>query len=510
MKRTRPFSWRSVGKTLPKPDHLSKEAFPAYKRTPEEELVNVLMTGTTANTFYVTAKENVESMVKLLMDFEDAEFLAKATVYAREEGYMREIPIASEVVISTKSLNLFRSTVHRVCKNPHDWQKFIDICRSKMIRNGLGRALKREITKALRLMTPYHAMKYPKAVEDMINIARPNEKINPTIINYIKRGEHEGDPQLEALYGLKHSESEDEIIKYIEDGRLPYEVVVGSVPKMTPRIWEALLYQAPYFNLIRNLNNFAKNKVFDKDENVEYATRKIVNGVKGSMLYPFRFYVARRILRNNYFSSYYNYERIANALNKAVEKSVENVPELDGKVAICPDVSGSMSGNVIGDYSVLQCIDVVGIFTGMMIKKCKKPPILLPFETELRPDVAEEAYLKETILEIASVFRPLGGTSLSAPIEWLLKEREEVDYIIAFTDNEEWVGRGFIEALTDYINKVNSEVKIYLVTLMPYRDYPVPVDYPNVHFVFGWSDSVIKYIATDPKEQMKEIEKVDV
>jgi len=506
LKRTRPFSWRGLRESVPKPDHLNKEGFPSYKRTPEEDVVNVLMTGTTANTFYVTAQENVESIVKLLMEFEDTEFLAKATVYAREHGYMREIPIASTVVLSRNDIKLFKTIAHKVCKTPTDWQKLIDICRSGMIRKGVGRAIKREIIKAIANMSTYHAVKYPKAVLDMINIARPSENVNPTVIRYIKKKEHEGDPQLVALYRLKHASTEDEIVYWIENGKLPYEVVVGSVPKMSPKIWEALLYQAPYFNLIRNLNNFAKNGVFDKEKNVDYTVKKITNGVKNSKLFPFRFYAAYRMLRRDF--SYYN--EIRYALEQAVEKSVDNVPVLDGKVAICPDVSGSMSSNVTGDYSVLQCIDVVGVFTGIMIRKCKNLPILLPFENKLRPDIAEKAYQKETVLEIASVFRPMGGTSLSAPIEWLLKENEEVDHIIAFTDNEEWVGRGFLSALNDYVSKVNPDVKVYLVTLMPYRDYPVPPEIENVHFIYGWSDTVIRYITTDPREQMQEIQKISL
>lgn len=502
MKRSKPFRWRNL-REIQKPDHMNKEGFPSYARTAEEDIVNVLMTGSTANLFYARAKENVKEIVSLLKSYEDAEFLAKAIVYARENGYMREIPTASEVVLSVKDLKLFRNTAHRVCRNPHDWQKFIDIARSGIIRKGLGRALKEQIIEAIKNMPVYHAIKYPKAVRDMIRIARPHESVNPMIIKYVMENRHEGDEQLEALYKLKNTDSEEKAIEYIEKGRLPYEVVTGSVKRMTPLIWESLLYQAPYFNLLRNLNNFIRNGVLNNEANVEYAVKKLTNkeAVRKSKLFPFRFYIAYRMLEDFGYKG-----RLRSAIEKAMEISVENIPELNGKVAIAPDVSGSMSSSLTGDYSVVQCCDLVGVFTGAMIKKCRKPPILLPFSHALREDIAQEVYSKETILEIASCLRSHGGTSLSAPVEWLLKEREDVDYLIAFTDNEEWVGRSFVEALTDYMH-FNPDVRVYLVTLLPYRDYPVPdtPEFRNVHFVFGWSDYVLRYITSDTEKQIQEI-----
>jgi len=503
MRRARPRRavWHQIAK--PKPDKKNKEGFPAYSGTPEVDLVNVLMTGSTANLFYASARTNVAEIVDVLKNFKDDEFLAKATVYAREQGYVREIPVASSIVLSTKSLDLFRKVVHRVCKNPHDWQKFIDIARSGAIRGGLGRALKREIIEAIRNLSVYHAIKYPKAVEDMINVAHPKEDVNPVVIRYIKKKETSGDPQLEALEKLKRTDDEAEIVRLINEGRLPYEVVTGSVRKMTPAIWEALLYQAPYFNLIRNLNNFLRYGVFDKDENLDYAIKKIKNkeAIRKSMLFPFRFYVAWKMVPH---------DGLKKALERAVEVSVENVPELEGKVCIAPDVSGSMSSNVLGDYSVLQCIDVVGVFTGAMIKKCKKTPIVLPFESEIAWDLVDKIMEEKTVMGVARHFYPRGGTSLSAPIEYLLKENIDVDYFIAFTDNEEWVGRSFRDVLADYINRVNPEVKVYLVTLLPYRDYPTPVYMRNVHYVFGWSDAVLRYISTDVESQIEEVEKVEL
>jgi len=182
-------NWRKLRKQsitsmpeISEPDHLNKESFPSYKRSSKEDLVAILMTGSTANLFYATAKEMVKDFADILKKFEDTKFLAKATIYARNKGFIRVMPIMALVEISRRDPRLFSKIVDRVICNPKDWQTFIDIARSKIIRDGVGRAIKREIKKSIGSMDTYHAIKYPSAVEDMINIARPREDINDVVI----------------------------------------------------------------------------------------------------------------------------------------------------------------------------------------------------------------------------------------------------------------------------------------------------------------------------------------
>lgn len=489
-------------------EKVNKEGFPAFERPIEEQVVSVLTTGSTANLFYVNAMENVADMVSVLQKCEDTEFLAKAAVYAREHGFMRTMPIAGAVAVSKREPSLFHRIVHRVCLTPRDFMQLIDIARSRLIRQGCGRSVKRAIIEAIANMSPYHAMKYPSAVRDMIRIARPHEKVNPAVIGYIMRGDHSGDEQFELLHRLKKAEDEEEIVRYILEGKLPYEVVTGSVKKMTPEVWRALFHIAPYFNLIRNLNNFARNGVFDNPTNLEKAVERIQNpeAVKKSKLFPFRFFVAYHMLQE-----FRGSHRIKHALEKAMELSLANIPEIPGKTAIASDVSGSMMSNLTGDYSVIQCIDLVGIFTAAVAKKCEKLPVVLPFESDVRLDFAEKFYQSETMMEAASAFRATGGTSLSAPVEYLLKEKIEVDRFIAFTDSEEWVGRGFLEAWEEYTSRVNPGAKAYLVTLLPYRDAPAPPFIRNVHFIYGWNDNVLRYItAKEPEAQVQEVRRISL
>ena len=445
-------------------------------------------------------------MVVALERFQDTEFLAKAILYAREKGFMREAPVMGAVVLSKKDIGLYKRIYTKVMRNPRDWEKLIDICRSKAIRQGLGRAIKNSIKYAVSQMTAYHAVKYPSAVRDMIRIARIPEKVNPTVIKYIMENDHSIHETLKILKAIKEEEDPKKVAKLIREAKLPYEVVTGSVNKMAPEIWEALLYSAPYFNLLRNLNNFGRNGVFKKKKNLEYAIKTLTDPerIRSSMLFPFRYYVAYKMLED-----FEGSEELRNAILKALEYSVVNVPEIEGRVAICPDVSGSMASNLTGDNSVVQCIDLVGLFTGILAKKCKDTPKVLPFRHEVVLEMGEKAVMGETVMDIADVFYASGGTSLSSPIQHLLENDIKVDRIIAFTDNEEWVGTSFHKALAEYLNRY-PDTHVYLVTLLPYRDYPTPTDHPNVHYIFGWNDNVLKYILMDKDAQIKEVENINI
>lgn len=488
-------------------DEVNYEGFPSYQRDIKEQVISVLTTGSTANLFYVNAKDNIKNMLEVLTKCEDTEFLAKATLYAREEGFIRTLPIASLVEISKRDINLFKKLANHICKNPHDWQQFIDISRSGLIRKGVGRLLKHEIQKAISVMTTYHAIKYPQAVVDMINISRPREEINPTVINYIKKNECGEDSQLVQLDSLKNTEDEESIIYAINQGRLPYEVVTGASKLMTTNIRKSLLYQAPYFNLIRNLNNFGRNGVFDDVDALSYACNKIANpeNIKHSKLLPFRYWAAWKNL-----DVFKGSEILKEALQFALRVSVENIPMLKGKIVIASDVSGSMRSNITSDKSKIKCCDIVGLFSACMMDRCEDIPIILPFNREVVADKVLELQIKRDLFERASVFDACGGTSLSAPVEWLMDRNERVDKFIGFTDNEEWVGSRFIDAFLNYRENVAPKCKAYLVTLLPYRHSPVPSRIKDVHLIYGWSEQILKYISSDVTTQIAEVENLEM
>ena len=115
---------------------------------------------------------------------------------------------------------------------------------------------------------------------------------------------------------------------------------------------------------------------------------------------------------------------------------------------------------------------------------------------------------KETIFEVANEFHANGGTSLSAPVTFLMRNGIKVERIIAFTDEEEWVGSSFIDEFYEYKTQVSPTCKAYLVKLVPSRTNIAPPNITDVYFIYGWSENVLRYVTSDLESQMDEVRKI--
>jgi 60 kDa SS-A/Ro ribonucleoprotein len=73
---------------------------------------------------------------------------------------------------------------------------------------------------------------------------------------------------------------------------------------------------------------------------------------------------------------------VKDALGDAMEIATENVPEIDGRVFVCTDTSGSMSSPVTGQRqgatSKVTCLDVAALVTAALLRK-NPAAELLPF-----------------------------------------------------------------------------------------------------------------------------------
>jgi 60 kDa SS-A/Ro ribonucleoprotein len=484
-----------------KPDVLNAAGFPAYTTTVEDRALQCAMTGGTANTFYINSEENVNNMISSFDALDDIELFKRILVYARNEGYNRSAPICGLAVLSKKDIEAFKEVAPLVLRNPKDYGSFIDLCRSKSVREGLGRGIKDNIRTAVNDLSEYHALKYPTHCLDMINIshAKPTD-----ITAYLKTGiTNENQLQLRCYEALKRCTTEEDAVKLITYGKLPFETVTSQIGKFSKSeaVWTALLYNAPYTNLLRNLNTFDRHGVFNNQKNLDYVSDRLIDSVaiKKSMVYPFQFYIAYNNLNPG------KLDGLRSVLEKALKLSLNNVAPLTEKVAIASDVSGSMDSNVLGDKSVLQCVDLVSLFTAVLYEKCVSVPIVIPFSDDVILPWMGENYNRLAFMEKVTLFHTVGGTSLSSPVEYLHRNRLSVDKIIAFTDNMEWVGSPFMVAFDAYKKMINPKAKAVLVTLLPTASRPAPPWYEDITFVYGWSDKVLDIVTRNPENQMSEV-----
>ncbi len=93
----------------------------AYVQTPQMQLVSILLTSFAQDQFYRTAKGTFDGIVQLLPQV-DAQFAAKAAVYARHQYGMRSIThvLAAELAAHASGQAWSKAFYDRIVRRPDD------------------------------------------------------------------------------------------------------------------------------------------------------------------------------------------------------------------------------------------------------------------------------------------------------------------------------------------------------------------------------------------------------
>jgi 60 kDa SS-A/Ro ribonucleoprotein len=502
---------------------VNEEGFPAFERTLEEDTLSVLLCNTLSDTFYASQRDIADKTIDVLtaMAKKDPAFLSKALVYARNKGLMKMAPVVGLAILSVydgSGKPNFWNAFDHVVRIPDDLREFVDLCCSGKIRKGLGGVSRDAVKHWLRSMSQYHAVKYGSAksegvtLRDILRMSHPHPKdrAQEELFGWLVKGWDsvgaEPSPTNSLVWALekvKRSTDEAEIIGLVQKYKLPWEVVVPSVKKMTVGIWKALLGGMPYMALLRNLATMERHGVLADKEVVKDVVERLSKpeNVRKSKQLPFRFF--------NAFHAFNGNQAVRDALTDALEASFENMEKLEGRVCISNDVSGSMGGRASNRGAARYC-DIAGLFAAALFKKCDDV-VLLPFDTEVyHPKVSR----RDSVMSLAEkVGMAMGGTDLAAPINCLIDGSHKVDVFIGITDGMDWADEGFLTAWKRY-KKVSPKAKAILVRIDPYAgEWNSPKGYPDVYYVMGWSDAVVKYIplvVKGIKTQVDDVRKMDL
>ncbi len=479
------------------PNTANREGYPAYARSLEEQYVQTLLTNTIGNTFYADS-ETLLSEADALHDQmleKNPNFVAKALIFARNRGLMRLQPIFGLAKLSPVSTELFARIFDNVVLIPSDLQDFMVILEGQGRGQG-GRAVKRQVARFLNNVSEYWAIKYNGrgrgySLGDIVKTVHPkpiNDK-QKAIFAYLVGKEFNKTqvPQISAYEALKKTTDVKEQIALIQEGKLPHEVVTGVI-KPDKEIWNAILQQMPIFALLRNLNTLDRAGVLD--ENREYI-KSVLNDperLAKSKILPFRFVTAFHQVEKAW---------IKDVLRQAVEMTFDNLPEIYGKTAVFLDVSGSMEG----DY-----LRIGSVFAVALYKKTKGNGIFWTFDTRVY-DPQPSMY--DSILTQAERIKAGGGTDTGAPVEKLRKDNIYVDNIIIITDEQQNTGSPFYKELEKYRRSINPNTKAFVIDIAPYRSAMIPPTDKNTHYIYGWSEAVLHYIAMSIKGYDNMIEDID-
>ncbi|MBP1966428.1 TROVE domain-containing protein [Paenibacillus aceris] len=482
-----------------RPNTFNKEHYPAFTRSLEEQYLQTLLTNTMSNTFYADRNELLADAEQIHHEIADSNpnFMAKAIVFARNEGFMRLQPLFGLAILSIYRQDLFARIFLQVVRFPSDLSDFLTILQG-LGRGEGGRAVKRQVNRFLYGVSEYWAIKYNGrgrgySLGDAIATAhpKPEDVKQQALFRYLRGLEANLTllPQVEALENLKLATNEEDQIEWIERGRLPYETVTGVI-KPSKAVWEALLYQMPTFALLRHMNALQRAGVLEEKRNLDYVVNRITDeqALRKAKILPFRLASA---------FSQVDHSELRDALREAAELTFANLPELGEKTAIFLDISGSMNG---------QYLEIGSVFALALYKKTQGSSLFWLFDTEVTDAKPSR---KDSILTQAAQIHARGGTDTGVPVRKLIEERRKVDQIIIITDEQQNSGSPFYEQLRLYRSKVNGDVKAFIVDIAPYRHAMVPEQDPQTFYIYGWSDTVLSYIAQSVQGYSSLMERVE-
>ncbi len=268
--------------------------------------------------------------------------------------------------------------------------------------------------------------------------------------------------------------------------------------------------------LIRNLNNLLKSGVSTKV--IKLACKRISDPkeVKNSKQLPFRFLSAIKAISGEHDGdSKLRFEDedssiglMRAALNKALEHSIDNIPELKGRTLILTDNSGSMHGDGAGSslvsvMSKVKTADIANLFAVMYWKRAVSTIIGVFGDRLETPKLDRDKDLFDNYKIINKVGQGIGGgteTGIFTVMNNLIEEKKKVDRIIIFSDCQvgtgcQWYdtarhrGDDFNALYSKYRREVNPDVITYSIDLKGYGNAMFD---DGVFKLAGWSEKIFE------------------
>ena len=520
MKMANTTLFQSIKNRFTKTDTHNEAGGIAYTLTPKQQLAQLAATGCLNNTFYADAQSQLDQVLKLAESL-DAEFIAKTAVYARQKGFMKDMPALLLAVLAQKDVNMFARVFDQVVDNGKMLRNFAQIIRSGAVgRKSFGNRPKKLMQTWLLTATE----------KQLLNAAVGN---SPSLADVVKMVHPKPREAWRAawfawLIGKPYDrEALPPITRAFEDYKQSREGELPDVPfqmltalELNSDDWAQIARNGSWQQVRQNLNTFLRHEVFAKSKNIKMVAEKLRDetAIARARVLPYQLLTAYQAT-----SDQMPFE-IREALQDAMETAVQNVPAIQGKVVVCPDVSGSMHSSVTGyrgsATSKTRCIDIAALVSAAMLRTNPQARVI-PFE---QITVNVKLNPRDSIMTNAEKLANIGGggTACSAPLAMLNREKADVDLVVIVSDNESWAddsqGWGATTSLMkewDILKRRCPEAKLVCLDIQPYTKAQAR----NRHDILnigGFSDQVFSLIGSFAERGMgtdfwvEEIEKTEL
>ena len=534
----------------------------AFKMEDKEELISTVMTTFLQGEYYEKEATKIARIQELLKKV-DPLFAAKLAIYARNEGNLRSVThfVAAEIAKYVSGTDWGKRFYNRIVVKPDDMSEIVSAYAhingmSQKDISKIPNAMKGGFKTALERLDAYQLDKYKMknrsvSMIDLIRLFHPkgNQK-NAEAFKRLVNGE-----SLEGLYETKILEKE-----MTKAGQLTKNATEDEKKEAKHEAISEILGNVkgmPIMNLIRNLRNiilYAPDKVEDA-----CAQLRVKDKILKSRLLPFRFATAYAEVEKMIWgksntdtaiafesdkakdeltkAQFDNLKRsVLDALEDAIQYSVENIPELEGNAAILVDHSGSCRGDAGGSsavsaFSQTSTAMIGNLFGSMMAYRQKNVYVGL-FGDKLI-DVPMDRNMKMLDFNKMSFNKGAycGGGTETGIYDFMRKcidEKKKVDNVVVFSDCQigsgersftPWYGmkgsdRGqhFHELFKEF-KKLNPMCNWIVVNLRQSGGTSVFDKSMRILNIAGWSDKIFDVIKSNCKgwdAVIKEIEAIEI
>ena len=520
MKMANTTLFQSIKNRLTKTDTYNEAGGIAYTLTPKQQLAQLAATGCLNNTYYADAQSQLDQVLKLAESL-DAEFIAKTAVYARQKGFMKDMPALLLAVLAQKDVNMLARVFDQVVDNGKMLRNFAQIIRSGAVgRKSFGNRPKKLMQTWLLTATE----------KQLLNAAVGN---SPSLADVVKMVHPKPREAWRAawfawLIGKPYDrEALPPITRAFEDYKQSREGELPNVPfqmltalDLNSGDWAQIARNGSWQQVRQNLNTFLRHEVFAKSKNIKMVAEKLRDetAIARARVLPYQLLTAYQAT-----SEQMPFE-IREALQDAMETAVQNVPAIQGKVVVCPDVSGSMHSSVTGyrgsATSKTRCIDIAALVSAAMLRTNPQARVI-PFE---QITVNVKLNPRDSIMTNAEKLANVGGggTACSAPLALLNREKADVDLVVIVSDNESWAdlgqrwgGKTGLMKEWDILKQRCPEAKLVCLDIQPYTTAQAQ-NRRDILNIGGFSDQVFTLIGSFAEQGMgadfwvEEIEKTEL
>lgn len=493
----------SRGKMAPAADTFNLAGGAAYAVSAEHALAQFAVTGCLNSTFYASDERQLET-VKSLVKSCDPEFVARVALYARRKAHMKDLPALLCAVLASRSPALLEKVFDRVIDDARMLRNFVQIVRSGVTgRKSLGSLPKRLVRKWLAGRTEEQL--FMMSVGNSPSLADVVKMVHP------KPATSERGAMYAYLIGKAHDKGLlPEVVRKYEAFKgwpqgdapeVPMQMLTNL--ELTRDHWKQIAMRSGWQATRMNLNAFARHGVFGgPGENVKRAIAERLSNrelIGKARVFPYQLMVAYTQADPTVPAE------VRESLQDAMEVAIGNVPEIDGKAYVFPDVSGSMHSPVTGQRgggtSSVRCIDVAALVAAAVLRKNPRAEVI-PFSDNV---VDCQLNPRDSVMGNAKKLAglPSGGTNCSAPLAKLNGRRAQGDLVIYVSDNESWMdsagwrsGRA-TETMQQWeaFKQRNPHAKLVCIDLTPNATTQAK-ERDDVLNVGGFSDQVFEVIAS--------------